>query len=290
MSSSVRALHYVFKIGDRKKSYEFFVNLLGMKILRHEEFSEGCAAECNGPYNGLWSKTMVGYGGEEKHFVLELTYNYTIGGYTLGDDYRSITIEGDSIYQNLESKGHKATADSHQIELPDPDGHLFIVKRGTKEDITRISTNVQSLEKSLDYWHGHLKMKMLEKDAKRAVLSFGDDQASFEINQIDKKIDRKSAYGRIAFAYPGKELKSLEESTESAGYSILKPFVTLHTPGKADVEVVILGDPDEHEICFVGAEGFWELAQIDPKSDETLQKAMEKDSSVDWFKDGKKFV
>lgn len=40
------------------------------------------------PYNGLWSKTMVGYGSEDKHFVLELTYNYTIGGYTLGDDYK----------------------------------------------------------------------------------------------------------------------------------------------------------------------------------------------------------
>ena len=45
-------------------------------MLRHEEFEEGCAATCNGPYNGKWSKTMVGYGPEANHFVVELTYNY----------------------------------------------------------------------------------------------------------------------------------------------------------------------------------------------------------------------
>lgn len=30
-----RPLHYVIKIGDRKKSYEFYVGTLGMKILRY---------------------------------------------------------------------------------------------------------------------------------------------------------------------------------------------------------------------------------------------------------------
>lgn len=27
-----------------------------------------------GPYDGKWSKTMIGYGPEDKQFVLELTY------------------------------------------------------------------------------------------------------------------------------------------------------------------------------------------------------------------------
>ena len=48
------------------------------QVLRHEEFEEGCAATCNGPYNGKWSKTMVGYGPEANHFVVELTYNYEV--------------------------------------------------------------------------------------------------------------------------------------------------------------------------------------------------------------------
>ena len=31
-----------------------------MKVLRHEEFEKGCEAACNGPYDGKWSKTMIG--------------------------------------------------------------------------------------------------------------------------------------------------------------------------------------------------------------------------------------
>ena len=33
--------------------------------------------QCNGPYDGKWSKSMVGYGPEDDHFVAELTYNYS---------------------------------------------------------------------------------------------------------------------------------------------------------------------------------------------------------------------
>ena len=39
------------------------------------------------PYDGKWSKSMVGYGPEDKHFVVELTYNYGLGSYKLGNDF-----------------------------------------------------------------------------------------------------------------------------------------------------------------------------------------------------------
>ena len=39
------------------------------------------------PYNGLWSKTMIGYGSEDDNFVIELTYNYEIGSYRSGNDF-----------------------------------------------------------------------------------------------------------------------------------------------------------------------------------------------------------
>jgi len=48
-------LHFrrqVLKIGSLKKSMTFFENVLGLKVLRHEEFDEGCEATCNGPYGG----------------------------------------------------------------------------------------------------------------------------------------------------------------------------------------------------------------------------------------------
>jgi hypothetical protein len=42
-------------------NHAFYVNVLGMKVLRHEEFGSGCEASCNGPYSRPWSKTMIGY-------------------------------------------------------------------------------------------------------------------------------------------------------------------------------------------------------------------------------------
>ena len=31
---------------------------------------------------------MIGYGPEESHFVIELTYNYGIGSYKMGNDFK----------------------------------------------------------------------------------------------------------------------------------------------------------------------------------------------------------
>lgn len=36
------------------------------------------------PYDNRWSKTMIGYGPESSHFVMELTYNYGVTSYDLG--------------------------------------------------------------------------------------------------------------------------------------------------------------------------------------------------------------
>ena len=33
------------------------------------------------------------YGPEENHFVMELTYNYNIGNYKLGNDFQGISIQ-----------------------------------------------------------------------------------------------------------------------------------------------------------------------------------------------------
>jgi len=63
-----------------------------MKILRHEEFNQGCEAQCNGAYNRPWSKTMIGFGPEKNHFALELTYNYGIKGYERGNDLKYIGL------------------------------------------------------------------------------------------------------------------------------------------------------------------------------------------------------
>ncbi|CAF3694929.1 unnamed protein product [Rotaria sp. Silwood1] len=83
-SDDRRLLHYTMKITDRLAAKNFFCNILGMKILRHEEMDSGCSARCNGDFDSPWSKTMVGYGSENSFFVFELNYNYDVQGYNYG--------------------------------------------------------------------------------------------------------------------------------------------------------------------------------------------------------------
>ena len=40
---------------------------------------------------------------------------------------------------------------------------------------------------------------------------------------------------------------------------------------------------DNHEICFVGEEGFDDLSQVDPEGENLLQKALEEDKSKEWY-------
>ncbi|PIO59393.1 glyoxalase family protein [Teladorsagia circumcincta] len=275
---TARALHYVFKIGDRKASYEFFTKVLRMKVLRHEEFEEGCKAECNGPYNGKWSKTMVGYGSEDDHFVIELTYNYEIGSYRLGNDFMGMFIESDDLHKSLEGHANAKKLECGKLQITDPDGHWFLICPGKgSPKVVKVSVRVQDVKKSVDYWTNQLGMKVVEeRDGGRTTMSFGEGQITVPVLQQIVK---------IYF-----QLSELQEKIKAAKLPILKELTTLDTPGKASVQVVILADPDKHEICFVGDKGFRELSKVDPKADELIRKEIEKDDSVSWFKDGKKKV
>merc|ERR1719474_1402647 len=126
-------------------------------------------------------------------------------------------------------------------------------------------------------------MELAQESGEVRELCFGGDQAKLLLHQIDGAVDHAKAAGRVAFSIPGGELKGLEEKVKSAGGTILTPYITLDTPGKAQVQVVIFADPDGQEICFVGDEGFRDLSQVDPKGDELLAAAMEADKSNEWF-------
>lgn len=60
---------------------------------------------------------------------------------------------------------------------------------------------------------------------------------------LGEPINHATAYGRIAFSVPTSDLESYQENAKNNQYKILTPFVTLDTPGKASVSVVIFADP-----------------------------------------------
>ncbi|XP_078536006.1 glyoxalase domain-containing protein 4 [Lissotriton helveticus] len=292
--ASRRALHYVFKVGDRTRTATFYRELLGMKILRHEEFEEGCKASCNGPYDGKWSKTMVGFGPEDDHFVVELTYNYGLGEYRLGNDFLGLTIQSSQAVSNARRLGWALTeTPGGIIETLAPGGYTFLLenKEQPKSDpVQKVTLAVSELQKSLNYWSGILGMKVYDhdKEKKRALLGYADNQCKVELQDIGTSVDHGTAFGRIAISCPKDELPPIEAEIKRKNYTILTPLVSLDTPGKATVQVVILADPDGHEICFVGDEAFRELSKMDPEANKLLDEAIAADKSDEWFAKHKK--
>lgn len=278
-----RALHFVFKIGDRKSTIEFYKNILGMKILRHEEFSEGCEATCNGPYANRWSKTMIGYGPEDDNFVLELTYNYPIKSYEMGNDFIGITINnGGQILEN--AKKHKwPILAGNKLEAPG--GYTFFIsdaqsaEENGADSVQKVILASSNLEKTVAYWNGLLKLNILQQDGKSATFGFSNSQTKVEFQKTDSPIEHAKAYGRIAFSIPHAEQPQLDNAVQTVKGAILTPLTSLDTPGKATVRVIILADPDGHEICFVDDEGFRQLSRPDPKGNELLDKYIAKDTS-----------
>lgn len=286
--SGRRALHFVLKIGNLKNNVNFFRDKLQMKVLRHEVFDEGCEAACNGPYANKWSKTMIGYGSEDDHFVLELTYNYSISSYKLGNDLQYIKIGLDQKLFNQVKATTSAISDN-EINLNSPDGYKFLITKldgsDQKNDVKEVCLGCTDLKKSLSYWIDLLGLSRYDRqeDELSAMLRYAKGQASLVLRTISEELDHKSAYGRIAFSCPSEELKWIQKKSEEADQRVLTPFLSLDTPGKATVQVIILADPDGHEICFVGDEGFRELSRTDPDANNLIEKSIAEDKSDEWF-------
>uniref|UniRef100_H2YQ11 VOC domain-containing protein n=1 Tax=Ciona savignyi TaxID=51511 RepID=H2YQ11_CIOSA len=176
-----RTLHFVFKIGDRNKTIKFYRDILGMKVLRHEEFEEGCKATCNGPYDGKWSKTMIGYGCEDDHFVCELTYNYGIGDYPLGNDFLGLTINSSTAINNCRNSDSPINKISENTyETAAPGGYKFtLVDKPTvgSDPVQKVTLASSNLIGSVDYWTKIAGMRVYDKSEKEVTLGFDEKQA-----------------------------------------------------------------------------------------------------------------
>ncbi|XP_034251675.1 glyoxalase domain-containing protein 4 [Thrips palmi] len=280
---SGRALHYVVRVPDRKKTIQFYRDILGMKVLRHEEFREGCAAACNGGYDNRWSKTMVGYGPEDTHFVVELTYNYLVRDYKLGNDLVGLTIRSSEALKRAREAKWPVIEENGKYILQAPIGYRMVIidepQPSDKDPVEKISLAVSNLDKSIEYWQGLLQMKVLKKSDKAVQLTYGENQAVLELCDIGAPVVRETAGGRIAFAVPMDQQPTIDAIIQKANQKILTPLISLDTPGKATVRVIILADPDGHEICFVDEEGFRPLSAVEDDANEQIEKCIRVDKS-----------
>ena len=76
-----RYLHTMLRVGDLDRSVAFYSKAFGMKELRRRDVPDG-----------KYTLSFIGFGDEENNTVIELTYNYGVGKYELGDQFGHLAI------------------------------------------------------------------------------------------------------------------------------------------------------------------------------------------------------
>ncbi|MBP2291114.1 MULTISPECIES: lactoylglutathione lyase [Azospirillum] len=110
--SEFRLLHTMLRVFDLEKSLDFYTRLLGMKLLRRNDY-EG----------GRFTLAFVGYGDEKDTAVLELTHNWDQAEpYQIGTAYGHIALGVPDIYATCEQLAKEG------VKIPRPPGPM---KHGT---------------------------------------------------------------------------------------------------------------------------------------------------------------
>ena len=119
----MRILHTMLRVGDLRRSIDFYTGVLGMRLLRTTERPDQ-----------QYSLAFVGYGDESQGAVLELTYNHGVERYDLGTAYGHVAIEvpdAAAACAAVRAKGGSVTREAGPVKggstviafVQDPDGY-----------------------------------------------------------------------------------------------------------------------------------------------------------------------
>jgi lactoylglutathione lyase len=101
-----RLLHTMLRVGNLQRSLDFYVGVLGMQLLRREEYEEG-----------RFTLAFLGYGGEQDHSVIELTYNWDADCYQLGTAFGHLAVAVEDID---EATAHAAVQGARIVRAAGP--------------------------------------------------------------------------------------------------------------------------------------------------------------------------
>jgi lactoylglutathione lyase len=113
----------MLRVGNLEESLKFYCELLGMKLLRRKDYP-----------GGEFTLAFVGYGDESDNSVIELTYNWGVEKYELGNAYGHIALGVDDIYatcEEIRNQGGKVVREPGPMKhgstviafVEDPDGY-----------------------------------------------------------------------------------------------------------------------------------------------------------------------
>jgi len=123
MQAAMRILHAMIRVGNLDRSLEFYTRVLGMKLLRKHDYPDG-----------RFTLAFVGYGPEETHPAIELTWNWDTDSYDLGNGFGHIALGVEDIHAScdaIRAAGGKVVREPGPMKhgttviafVEDPDGY-----------------------------------------------------------------------------------------------------------------------------------------------------------------------
>ncbi|MDR0575996.1 MAG: lactoylglutathione lyase [Candidatus Accumulibacter sp.] len=119
----MRILHTMIRVGDLERSLAFYTEILGMRLLRRQDYP-----------GGRFTLAFVGYCDESEGAAIELTHNWDTASYAPGDGFGHIALSVDDAYAacaQVKAKGGKVTREAGPMKhgttviafVEDPDGY-----------------------------------------------------------------------------------------------------------------------------------------------------------------------
>lgn len=119
----MRILHTMLRVGDLERSLAFYTGVLGMKLLRRTDYPDG-----------KFTLAFVGFDAEDRSAVIELTHNWGVEKYELGNGFGHIAIEVEDAYATctaIKQRGGNVVREAGPMKhgstviafVEDPDGY-----------------------------------------------------------------------------------------------------------------------------------------------------------------------
>ncbi|MBI5627266.1 MAG: lactoylglutathione lyase [Nitrosomonadales bacterium] len=135
----MRILHTMLRVADLEKSLAFYTGVPGMKLLRRTNYPEG-----------KFTLAFVGFDDEASGAVIELTHNWGVEKYEIGNAFGHIAIEVEDAYaacEKIKRLGGKVVREAGAMKhgstaiafVEDPDGYRIeliqkkMVSRGERK-------------------------------------------------------------------------------------------------------------------------------------------------------------
>ncbi|KAJ1685075.1 hypothetical protein LUZ63_016465 [Rhynchospora breviuscula] len=253
-----RMLHVVYRVGDLDKTIKFYTECLGMKLLRKRDIPEE-----------RYTNAFLGYGPEDSHFVVELTYNYGVHQYDIGTGFGHFGIAVEDVAKTVDlikAKGGKVTREPGSVKggetviafVEDPDGYKFeLLERGpTPEPLCQVMLRVGDLDRSIAFYEKAFGMELLcKKDNPEnkytvAMMGYGPEDKSTVLeltyNYGVKEYNKGNGYAQIAIGTD--DVYKTAEAIKICGGQVTREPGPL--PG-INTKITACVDPDGWKTVFV---------------------------------------